>query len=216
MIKLAIVKIRRGVLQRAAAYRATLDPERTRQYMKKWYAEHKNEVIEKSRVWIEKNKDRYVARGKRYREQNSDLVKARQAQWRLKNRDAVLEKKRADNKRRREANPEKFRERSRLYLLRFPEKHAARQAARRCKKVEATPAWANTFFIEEIYDLAKRRTKLTGVEWHVDHIVPLKSRLVCGLHVESNLQVIPSVLNISKSNRMWPDMPTEHAVEQAA
>lgn len=80
-------------------------------------------------------------------------------------------------------------------------------ARRRATKLKATPSWANNFFIEEIYDLAKLREKHTGIKWHVDHIVPLKNSLVCGLHVEYNMQVIPAKDNLSKGNRFWPDMP---------
>jgi hypothetical protein len=83
----------------------------------------------------------------------------------------------------------------------------ATAAARRATKFLASPAWANQFFIDEIYDLAQLRTKLTGIEWHVDHIVPLRSKLVSGLHVEQNLRVIPGQINIAKGNRSWPDMP---------
>jgi hypothetical protein len=72
--------------------------------------------------------------------------------------------------------------------------------------LRATPAWANHFFIEEAYDLAQRRTKSTGIKWHVDHIVPLRSKRVCGLHVENNLQVIPARTNLEKGNRVWPSM----------
>lgn len=73
--------------------------------------------------------------------------------------------------------------------------------------MRATPSWANPFFIEEAYHLAKLRSEMTGFAWHVDHVVPLKSRIVCGLHVEHNLAVVPAPYNLSKGNRHWPDMP---------
>lgn len=72
---------------------------------------------------------------------------------------------------------------------------------------EAMPVWANEFFMNEAYDLARLRTKITGYKWVVDHIVPLRSKLVCGLHAHTNLQVIPAVQNAKKGNRWWPDMP---------
>ena len=78
---------------------------------------------------------------------------------------------------------------------------------RRAVKKNATPQWANHFFIHQIYDLARRRTQVTGIIWNVDHIVPLTSPLVCGLHVEHNLRVIPASKNKSKGNYHWPDMP---------
>lgn len=71
---------------------------------------------------------------------------------------------------------------------------------RQIKKVNATPKWRNKFFIREAYDLARRRTIATGFKWHVDHIIPIKNKIVCGLHVENNLQVIPASVNARKSN----------------
>lgn len=62
------------------------------------------------------------------------------------------------------------------------------------------PIWANPFFIAEIYDLARRRTKATGKPWVVDHVIPLKNPLVSGLHVETNLQVVPRSFNAAKGN----------------
>lgn len=96
-----------------------------------------------------------------------------------------------------------------------PAKRQAQLVARRAAKLKARAPWANSFFIAEIYDLARLRTQHTGVKHEVDHIVPLQSPIVCGLHVEANLQVIPSVLNRRKQNRVWPDMPAPAAEVRA-
>lgn len=52
----------------------------------------------------------------------------------------------------------------------------------------------------EAHDLRKRLDKLTGFSWHVDHIIPLKGKYVSGLHIWSNLAVIPKVDNLRKGN----------------
>jgi len=119
------------------------------------------------------------------------------ADWQKANRD----KRAAHAKAWRQANPERAAAVTRAYERANPEKGYARVGTRRAAKQNATPAWANRFFIQEAYHLAKLRTKMTGFAWHVDHIVPLKSPVVCGLHCEANLQVIPAVVNLSKGNR---------------
>jgi hypothetical protein len=81
---------------------------------------------------------------------------------------------------------------------------AAQCAKRRAKKLNATPLWLvsdDLWLIEEIYRLATLRTKVTGIKWAVDHIIPLQSDLVCGLHLPSNLQVITAVDNSIKGNK---------------
>jgi hypothetical protein len=84
---------------------------------------------------------------------------------------------------------------------------AAKLARYRSTKRRATPAWSNNDRIKEFYFAADFLGMVTG-EWHnVDHIVPLQSDLVCGLHCEANLQVLPEFENQSKGNRFWPDMP---------
>jgi len=56
------------------------------------------------------------------------------------------------------------------------------------------------WMIEEAYELAKLRTKLFGVRWEVDHIVPLRGNKVSGLHVPWNLRVVTYKENRVKSN----------------
>lgn len=74
------------------------------------------------------------------------------------------------------------------------------------RKLNATPKWADNNAIKSIYEKARQLTEQTGILYHVDHIVPLKSKKVCGLHVHSNLEPIPATLNKVKSNLYWPDM----------
>lgn len=76
----------------------------------------------------------------------------------------------------------------------------ASTAARWAAKQRAMPPWADRNAMAVVYADAAAR----GV--HVDHIVPLRSPVVCGLHCEANLQLLSSVENIRKGNRYWPDM----------
>lgn len=80
------------------------------------------------------------------------------------------------------------------------DKDAARAAKRRAIKMRRTPQWANLAAIEEFYLLAKRLTLETGIPHDVDHIIPLQGRTVSGLHVETNLCVIPARDNQRKRN----------------
>jgi len=75
------------------------------------------------------------------------------------------------------------------------------QGKRRSAKLKRTVLWGNRFLIELQYKMARKMTELLGVEYHVDHIIPLQGALVSGLHVHNNLQVIKASDNFMKGNR---------------
>lgn len=70
----------------------------------------------------------------------------------------------------------------------------------------ARPSWADRRALRAFWDESRAMTAATGVQHSVDHIVPLLHPLVCGLHCEANLRILPLAENIAKSNNWWPDM----------
>lgn len=82
----------------------------------------------------------------------------------------------------------------------LPKVNAA-DAAKIKKRKRATPKWLNWFHraqIEEFYELAAAKSVQTGVEHHVDHVVPIKGKKVCGLNVPWNLQLLSAKDNMRK------------------
>jgi len=131
--------------------------------------------------------------------------KLQQKSWRDANKDKYLEYHRNW----REKNREEYRERWNTYRKNNKDKAAARESARRARKTQATPPWLtdqHNSDMMSMYSLAKKLEKLTGVSMEVDHIVPLKGKTVCGLHVPWNLQVLEKRLNRSKGCHRWPNM----------
>jgi hypothetical protein len=76
--------------------------------------------------------------------------------------------------------------------------------------MRAWPVWAvYPDQYKAIYERA-RHMRDRGQKVEVDHIVPLRSKIVCGLHVPWNLQIITAEENLRKSNNWWPDHPFEN------
>jgi len=106
-----------------------------------------------------------------------------------------------------EKNREQRNRNSRKHCQANPDKRNAFTAKRHAAKLQRTPPWLTKdqlLEIESFYTKAKDLQTLTGIKYHVDHIIPLQGKLVSGLHVPWNLQVIPAVENIKKSNNYEP------------
>jgi 5-methylcytosine-specific restriction endonuclease McrA len=86
------------------------------------------------------------------------------------------------------------------YKQNNPAMYRSLDAARRARQANAMPAWADKEAILRVYEEARRLTLETKITHHVDHIVPLFGKNVCGLHVAWNLQVLTASENYRKSN----------------
>lgn len=152
------------------------------------------------KAYREANKEKLKAKAKAFRDANKEKIKARRkTYW-----DSNKEKVNARNKAYKKANREKILATNKVYRERHPEKIASLKAKRRASKLCRTPPWLNPIQLAEIESFYIERdimVKLTGNQYHVDHIVPLQGDNISGLHVPWNLQVLTAYDNTSKGNR---------------
>lgn len=114
------------------------------------------------------------------------IANERKKKWKLEN----PEKNAAINRQWRQSNPEKQCQYAKNYAKKYPHRVNERNARRRLFEKAAMPQWADKKKIRAIYKQAENMTKDTGIKYQVDHIIPLRGKTVCGLHVESNLQIL--------------------------
>jgi len=176
-------------------------------YAKRYHQDNRDQVRAKARQrsaqqWVE-NPELMRARNLDYKRRNPEKNRAAAREWARAN----AERNRARARRWAELNNARVIANVMAYAKLHPEIQRLQVQRRRAALAAAKVRWEDDFFIAEIYDLARKRSEVTGFAWQVDHIVPIKSKLVCGLHVHWNLAVIPARINRRKSNRHWPDMP---------
>ena len=104
-----------------------------------------------------------------------------------------------------ENNKNRYLKYVREYYQRNKQHFTARTAKRRAYKLKATPVWADNRYITDLYLECREVEQVFSdagitIKFNVDHIVPLKNKKVCGLHVEHNLQVLTQNENFSKNN----------------
>jgi len=186
-------------------------------YKKQHYAQNKDVINAKGKIYRTTNADVIKVREKLSKEKNKDKIRQQRKEYREKNKDAVLAKKleyyRANreailirNRAYREVNKETIAEKRSAYQKANRHIGNATNARRKALKRHATPAWADKEAIDSLYLIAAINRE-RGLDLHVDHIVPLQSNIVCGLHCEANLKLMLASDNIRKNNRHWPDMP---------
>jgi hypothetical protein len=156
---------------------------------KQHYINNREEHVKRAREWNVKNKERYNENRRRWAHQNTAKLVETNRAWYNKN----LKKAR-----------QLYRRKYHNWKVKNGGKLTAKRARRRAKELKAKAAWLNQEKIAAIYKEAVKKTQQTGVKHHVDHIFPLKSDWLCGLHVETNLQVLTYKENLAKGNRTWP------------
>ena len=143
------------------------------------------------KIYRKNNRDSILKNKKKYREANKEKIsKYTKLKSKNKNSNTSTLKNSIRNKKYKEANRSKIN---------------AAKAKRRATKLNATPKWltlCELTKIEELYEIAQMFKLYTGQEYHVDHIVPLQGKNVCGLHVPWNLQVLLAKENLSKHNKL--------------
>lgn len=172
-------------MAKSSSERGRLWREQNSEYVKEYRAKRKEHHKQLNKDWYAKNKDIAIERAIQWRKENTDKSRENNLKHYHRNKESMREKHKAWA----QANKGKVLARVRKYEL---------------AKINRTPQWLDKedmWVIQEIYDLSYKRTEITGVKWHVDHIIPLQGKSVSGLHVPANLQVIPAIINMGKGNK---------------
>ena len=147
---------------------------------KAWNAKNPQKLNAYNKKWVKANPEKLWA--KRHPEENRIRMTKAGREWRERNPNYHLQHY-ADNKAR----------------------YVEARARRRASQASATPSWLTAIDkaqIREMYDVALARKIQTGIQHHVDHIIPITGKNVCGMHVPWNLQVITASENLIKGWRI--------------
>jgi uncharacterized protein (DUF924 family) len=179
---------------------------------KGYYVKNKERLLKKVKHYAEANKDKitqyhleYYARNqenmkkrssKRYKEKREEISQKSKEYYQKNSKEICVRVSQYNRK-----NKEKIRVARKAYALKNSAVLSAAKANRKKHVKKATPFWADMHLIKIKHKERVAMTNMTGLEHHVDHIVPLQGENVCGLHIASNMRVILARDNISKRNK---------------
>lgn len=165
-----------------------------------YYLLNKERIKISVKTYVKNNREKVKISRAEHRRKNKERIDAENKKWVENNR----EKSNAAKKKWLLNNLEKRKEVANKWVRNNPGKANAQTAKRRTQKLKATPTWLTeeqTKEIQEFYKLAKELQWLSQEPLHVDHIIPIVGKNVCGLHVPWNLQILPKSINIKKGNK---------------
>ena len=143
----------------------------------------------RAKQWHTANRERHISLQTAYRLRTREQATARSKAWR-------------------EANKKRAAATAAAWSAANKDKKRAATAKRRAALLNAIPKWADLEQMEHFYRWAKEATQATGIVFEVDHVYPLQSDTVCGLHCWENLQLITRYANRRKANTMGVSMVT--------
>ena len=150
--------------------------ERTNETARRGYQKNKEEIKIKSKEYVLNNSEKVKESQKKYYEKNKEIIKSKKKKYYAENK-------------------EKISLRDKIWRKNNKGIVNSNNAKRRTQKLKATPKWADLELIKQFY-------KNCPKGYHVDHIIPLKGKKVCGLHVIDNLQYLTASENCRKSNKV--------------
>lgn len=171
------------------------------------------------RIWRIKNKSKLKVYGQVYRKKYAVTLRlkylknrlshiAYASEYRLLHKESTL----LSSSRWRRNNPEKVSEYSKNWRQNNPEKSYTYSNARRSQvKNSILTIWneLDEFVLQQTYELCKLREKCLNIKFQTDHMIPLRSKTVSGLHVWNNFQCLPQVINMFKQNKLIYTNPHE-------
>ncbi len=174
-------------------------------YNKQYYQKTKDVQLARSSQYYQNNKEEVQKRHSEYYDDNKDWLYAHHREWFESNVDK---------------NREYHRKAKRKKRLEDPGYLSELSARRRAAVKQAIPKWVDISKIREIYRQARSLEKQDGIKRHVDHIVPITGwdretgqHVVCGLHVENNLEIMTSSDNLHKTKYIGDDLNLEDILD---